>query len=132
MPSADSDDLLGENGPRPGEGPRRPPRPATLDIDKEETALSEAQRAALLSDKRVGAATRDPALQAVIRRIDAARDPAEALSREMHDPDFETFVDVLLSAIGASGDLGQERQEKMRAAKAELQRLLAAPDVGEM
>lgn len=120
-----------ENAAPTGLGSAKPSQQASLEIDDEGTTLSAEQRAALLSDERVGAAARDPTLQAVIRRIDSARDPATALSQEMCDPDFEVFADALLRAIGASGNSECQRAEKLEASKAELQRLLAISNESE-
>jgi hypothetical protein len=78
---------------------------------------------ALRSSARVAAAARDPALQAVVRRIDGAPDPAAALAREMADPDFERFADELLEAIGV-GEVADAAEAAREAAAAELRRLL--------
>jgi hypothetical protein len=90
--------------------------------------LSEGQASSLRENAAVRAALQDPALCDVVARIDAAADPVSALEREMQDPEFSHFADVVLEAIGANGAVADKRDRDVAAAREELARLLRQAD----
>lgn len=69
-------------------------------LDEDTMLLTPEQLRCLDVHSEVQRKVRDPRLMAILARVDAAKDGAAALRKEMEDPAFVEFCDDVLDAIG--------------------------------